>query len=115
MNTKNDADNFWIANENMLITPLLTVLRDVRQFVKRSGEVVVLDFSSFPIGFYKHPEIYSSLFRLIRQELGDEAYRRNVGKDENCANRNFSEILLKKRHLVILFPTQELPYPDRGM
>ncbi|XP_039486158.1 uncharacterized protein LOC120448289 [Drosophila santomea] len=113
MNTDKDADNFWIANENMLITPLLGVLRDVRQFVKRSGEMVVLDFSSFPIGFYKHPEIYSSLFRLLRQELGDEAYRRNVSKDENCANRNLSEVLLQKRHLVILFPTQELPYPEK--
>nr|XP_016935507.2 uncharacterized protein LOC108014008 [Drosophila suzukii] len=113
MNTENDADNFWIANENMLITPLVGILRDVRQFVKRSGEMVVLDFSSFPIGFYKHPEVYSSLFRLLRQELGDEAYRRNVTKNEHCADRNFRKILLQnKHHLVILFPSQELPYPE---
>ncbi|XP_016958903.2 uncharacterized protein LOC108030524 [Drosophila biarmipes] len=112
MNTDNDADNFWIANENMLITPLVGILRDVRQFVKRSGEVVVLDFSSFPIGFYKHPEVYSSLFRLLRQELGDEAYRRNVSNNEHCADRNFREILQQNmHHLVILFPAQELPYP----
>jgi len=115
MNTENDADNFWIANENMLITPLVGILRDVRQFVKRSGEMVVLDFSSFPIGFYKHPEVYSSLFRLLRQELGDEAYRRNVTKNEHCADRNFRKILLQnKHHLVILFPSQELPYPENG-
>jgi len=38
VNTENDADNFWIANENMLITPLVGILRDVRQFVKRSAQ-----------------------------------------------------------------------------
>uniref|UniRef100_A0A6P4E5L5 Uncharacterized protein LOC108038273 n=1 Tax=Drosophila rhopaloa TaxID=1041015 RepID=A0A6P4E5L5_DRORH len=111
MNTENEADNFWIANENMLITPLVGILRDVCLFVKRSGELIVLDFSSFPIGFYKHPEIYSSLYRLLRQELGYEAYRRNVTKDDHCANRNIREILQQDRHILILFPTQELPYP----
>ncbi|XP_017042983.1 uncharacterized protein LOC108089317 [Drosophila ficusphila] len=112
MNTETDSDNFWIANENMLITPLVAILRDVHQFVKRSGEMVVLDFSSFPIGFYKHPEIYSSLFRLLRQELGDEAFQRNVAKDEHCADRNFGDLQQQGKHLVILFPTQELPYPE---
>lgn len=114
METNDDADNFWLVNENMFLQPLVGVLRDVLQFVKRSGEVVVLDFSSFPIGFYKHPEIYRSLFYLIRRELGDEAYQRNVTMDEHCADRNLQEILRQNRHLIILFPSQELPYPENG-
>ncbi|SPP84657.1 uncharacterized protein LOC117587458 [Drosophila guanche] len=112
MDSDNDADNFWIANENMFIIPLAGVLRDVRHFVERSGELVILDFSSFPIGFYKHPEIYSSLFHLLRQELGEVAYQRNVTLDEHCANRNFRQLLALGIHVVLLFPTQELPYPE---
>ncbi|XP_017028066.1 uncharacterized protein [Drosophila kikkawai] len=112
MATNDDSDNFWLVNENMFLQPLVGVLRDVLRFVKRSGEMVVLDFSSFPIGFYKHPEIYRSLFYLIRRELGDEAYQRNVTTNELCANRNLQDLLRQNRHVMILFPTQELPHPE---
>ncbi|EDW80088.1 uncharacterized protein Dwil_GK24125 [Drosophila willistoni] len=108
----NGADNFWIANENMFITPLTAILRDVRQFVQRSGELIVLDFSSFPIGFYKHPEVYSLLYRLIHKELGDVAYQRNVSNNEQCADRSYQELHEEKRHVLLLFPTQELPHPE---
>lgn len=45
-----NPENFWIVNENMFINQLRFVLKDVRRFVTISGEVVILDFSSFPIG-----------------------------------------------------------------
>ncbi|KAH8234868.1 hypothetical protein KR032_004628, partial [Drosophila birchii] len=112
MATNDDSDNFWLVNENMFLQPLVGVLRDVLHFVKKSGEMVVLDFSSFPIGFYKHPEIYRSLYYLIRRELGDEAYQRNVSTNEHCANRNLQDLLRQNRHVMILFPTQELPHPE---
>lgn len=112
MDSNNDADNFWIANENMFITPLVGVLRDVRDFVKRSGELVVLDFSSFPIGFYKHPEVYSSLYHLLRQELGEVAYNPSATMEVQCAHRYVEELLQAGMRVVILFPKQELPHPE---
>ena len=45
-----NPENFWIVNENMFINQLRFILKDVRKFVTISGEVVILDFSSFPIG-----------------------------------------------------------------
>ncbi|ALC43260.1 CG5895 [Drosophila busckii] len=112
LDSSSEADNFWLVNENMFINPLVDVLRDVRRFVQRSGELVILDFSSFPIGFYKHPEVYSSLFHLIRQELGDVAYERNVSINEHCYERCYMDFKLAERPLLILFPTQELPHPE---
>ncbi|XP_030372967.1 uncharacterized protein LOC115622961 [Scaptodrosophila lebanonensis] len=106
-----DAENFWIVNENMYINPLTGVLRDVKRFVHRSGEMVIIDFSSFPIGFYKHPELYSALFQLIRQELGDVAFR-SYKPDEHCYQRSFEELKEQNRQILLLFPTEELPHPD---
>ncbi|KAH8395280.1 hypothetical protein KR222_008193, partial [Zaprionus bogoriensis] len=107
------ADNFWLVNENMFINPLRDVLRDVRRFALRSQEPLVLDFSSFPIGFYKHPEVYSDLYQLIRQELADVAYERNVSLSENCAERNYAQLQRAGRQVLLLFPTEELPHPEK--
>lgn len=111
----NESDNFWVVNENMFINPVIDVLRDVRRFVELSNEIVVLDFSSFPIGFYKHPEIYSSLYHLIRQELGQVLYERNVSSNEHCADRSFNDLRLLGRQVLLLFPTEELPHPENGI
>lgn len=107
-------DNFWMVNENMFINPLREALRDVRRFALRSQEAIVLDFSSFPIGFYKHPEVYSDLYQLIRQELGDVAYERNVSLSENCADRSYEDLRRAGRQVLLLFPTEELPHPQKG-
>lgn len=48
-----DPDKFWIVNENMFINQLRYILKDVRKFVTLTGEIVILDFSSFPIGKQK--------------------------------------------------------------
>ncbi|KAH8302873.1 hypothetical protein KR044_011452, partial [Drosophila immigrans] len=111
-NRKSNADEFWVVNEHQFVNPLTGILRDVRRFVELSKEVVVLDFSSFPLGFYKHPEVYSSLFQLIRRELGSVAYERNVSSNEHCADRSYDELRLTGGHVLLLFPTQELPHPE---
>ncbi|XP_023169879.1 uncharacterized protein LOC111598719 [Drosophila hydei] len=110
--SSSESDNFWVVNENMFINPLIDIIRDVRRFVELSDEIVVLDFSSFPIGFYKHPEIYSSLYHLIRQELGQVLYERNVSTNEHCADRSFNDLRVIGRQVLLLFPTQELPHPE---
>ncbi|KAH8371725.1 hypothetical protein KR093_008728, partial [Drosophila rubida] len=109
---KSDADQFWVVNEHQFVNPLIGVLRDVRRFVELSHEVVVLDFSSFPLGFYKHPDVYSNLFKLITQELGSVAYARNVSSNEHCADRTFEDLQQSGRQVLLLFPTQELPHPE---
>lgn len=58
----NDS-NFWIVNENLYIASLLPVLKDIALFALRSNEVIVIDFSDFPIGIQKCQLYYR--FRLI--------------------------------------------------
>lgn len=46
----NSEDSFWIINENLLIAPLLPVLKEIRSFVMLAKETVIIDFGDFPIG-----------------------------------------------------------------
>ncbi|XP_028895405.2 uncharacterized protein LOC105211107 [Zeugodacus cucurbitae] len=111
----NNADNFCIVNENKLVRPLRGILKDVKRFVKLSHEVVILDFSSFPIGFYKHPERHSSLLHLLHEEVGDIVYTRNTSTHEEakpCYELTIDEIRQSNKFLIILYPVQELPYPE---
>uniref|UniRef100_A0A1B0A2E1 Phosphatidylinositol-specific phospholipase C X domain-containing protein n=1 Tax=Glossina pallidipes TaxID=7398 RepID=A0A1B0A2E1_GLOPL len=73
-----NADHFWIVNENMFINQLRYILKDIRRFANISGEVVIIDFSSFPVSFYKHPERHSELLNMLKNELGSLAYQRNT-------------------------------------
>lgn len=45
-----DIDDYWIVNENLFITPLTQILKDVRLFIQRSNDIVIIDFGDFPIG-----------------------------------------------------------------
>ncbi|XP_053955767.1 uncharacterized protein LOC128861561 [Anastrepha ludens] len=109
------GDNFYIVNENKFVQPLRNVLKDVRRFVKLSHEVVILDFSCFPIGFYKHPERHSNLLHLLHEEIGDVVYIRNTSTTEGskqCFELTIDEIRKNNKYIIILYPVQELPYPE---
>lgn len=45
-----DDENFWIVNENLFIVPILPILRDIRLFAEQSQELIIVDFSDYPIG-----------------------------------------------------------------
>ncbi|XP_067647321.1 PI-PLC X domain-containing protein 1 [Eurosta solidaginis] len=110
-----NTDNFFIVNENKFVQPLRGVLREVKHFVKVSHEIVILDFSSFPIGFYKHPERHSSLWHLLHEEFGDIVYIRNTSTNvevKQCYELTIDEIKKNNKYIIILYPVQELPYPE---
>ncbi|XP_037818231.1 uncharacterized protein LOC119608056 [Lucilia sericata] len=106
-----NPENFWIVNENMFINQLRFVLKDVRKFVTISGEVVILDFSSFPIGFYKHPERHTGLLHLITNELGHLAFQR-TDRSVHCYDLTIEEIIATNGTIIILYPLEELPHPE---
>lgn len=45
-----EPSNLWIVNENIFITPLQPMLKDIRSFAMLSSEVITLNFVIFPIG-----------------------------------------------------------------
>ncbi|XP_013107454.2 uncharacterized protein LOC106087092 [Stomoxys calcitrans] len=105
-----NPEKFWIVNENMFINQLRFILKDVRKFVALSGEVVILDFSSFPIGFYKRPEVHMELYSMINRELGSLAYQHN-DSTVPCYNLTIDDIVNTNRTIIILYPLDELPHP----
>lgn len=112
--TPPEDDNFWVVNENMLVAKLTPILRDVKRFVETSGEIVIMDFSSFPIGFYKRPDRHSDLLRVIEKEIGDLAYKRNTTAESNtkCYELSMNDIRKTGKYLLLIYPIEELPYPD---
>ncbi|XP_037935231.1 uncharacterized protein LOC119669421 [Teleopsis dalmanni] len=105
------SEEFWIVNENMYVRPLRDVLNDVRKFVKLSGEVVILDFSSFPIGFFGYNQRHIKLLEMISNEIGDIIYNR---EDVNipCYNLTINDIKKTKKYLLVIYPLEELPHPE---
>lgn len=71
----------------------------------------------FITGFYKHPERHSSLLHLLHEEVGDIVYTRKTSTHEEakpCYELTIDEIRKNNKFLIILYPVQELPYPESG-
>lgn len=68
----------WINHGPVRVTALQPILRDIRRFLLLSpGEIVIVDFHRFPIGFsgawQKGAIRHRRLATMIRDELGDLA------------------------------------------
>lgn len=46
----NETKHFWVVNDSVFVTPLASILSDIRQFVRISGEMVIMDIREFPFG-----------------------------------------------------------------
>ena len=64
---------FWINHDMLRIQPLLPVLKNVVQFIKRSpDEIIILDFHRFPAGFKNknsrliHMELINSIEKVLK-------------------------------------------------
>lgn len=86
---KNDKSSesleFWAVHENLFLTPLPEMLRDIQQFVRLTGELVLVDFREFPIGFHNRPEHHTALVKLITSHLGHLMFDRNHTMDASTS------------------------------
>lgn len=46
----NETKHFWVVNDSIFVTPLTSILSDIREFVRISGEMVIMDIHEFPFG-----------------------------------------------------------------
>lgn len=67
--------NFWVMNGINRISPLFPILEEIKRFAELSKEVIILDFSSFPIGFSTHPENRKLFEKYLYETLGAIAFR----------------------------------------
>lgn len=70
------GERFWVNHDLVRVQPLRRVLHDVRIFLDAAvGEVVILDFHRFPVGFgaedMEDTEAHGELLALIREVLGE--------------------------------------------
>lgn len=112
-NEKLGGKEFWIINENKFIVELNRVLADIRYFLERSRDVVILDFSGFPYGFYKQPKRHVELIDFLQKAVGDIAVSKDiVPEGKHIFDLSVKEITQKGGKLVILYPIEELAYPE---
>ncbi|XP_059613418.1 uncharacterized protein LOC132259703 [Phlebotomus argentipes] len=77
------SGKFWVVADNIMVSPLEKLLQDVRRFVQQTGEVVILDFGDFPLGFRGHHERHAELRVFLEQELKDVAFHRHTDTRES--------------------------------
>ncbi|XP_066583005.1 uncharacterized protein [Prorops nasuta] len=65
-------NRFWVNHDVIRITPLSVIINDVISFLNVArGEVVIMDFHRFPVGFEGRPSRHKRLANLLHQEFGD--------------------------------------------
>ncbi|XP_035717341.1 PI-PLC X domain-containing protein 1-like isoform X1 [Vespa mandarinia] len=63
---------FWVNHDTSRITPLSPIIKDVRNFLDVArGEVVIMDFHRFPVGFVDSPSIHRGFATILHREFGD--------------------------------------------
>ncbi|CAB3254757.1 unnamed protein product [Arctia plantaginis] len=70
-----EDDRYWLNHNLVRIRPLVPLLREIRQFLDSTKEVVFLDAHHFPIGFYDSNglpirSVHTGLLRIVQRELG---------------------------------------------
>ncbi|CAB4067801.1 unnamed protein product [Lepeophtheirus salmonis] len=68
---KDTPEKFWVVHDFVRMNPLYEVLSDVRRFLQRTNEIVIMDFHRFPTGFEEGGMQHSELVRFLTRELGE--------------------------------------------
>lgn len=110
-NDRLGVKEFWIISENKFVVELTKILDDVKLFLSRSNDVVILDFSGFPYGFYKQPKRHIELVAFLEKQVGEIAVLKDSGQG-HAFDMSTEEIRKTGRWLVILYPIEELSYPE---
>ncbi|CAH1400963.1 unnamed protein product [Nezara viridula] len=72
--TSEDDSSFWINHDLIKIRQLLPLLDDLKQFMKKTKEeIVILDLHRFPLGFTGRPFRHQHLVKLLERELKEYA------------------------------------------
>ncbi|XP_055686729.1 uncharacterized protein LOC129792051 [Lutzomyia longipalpis] len=83
-NNEKTREKFWIVADNIIVSPLDKLLEDVKRFIEVSGEVVILDFRDFPLGFLSSgtmAERHNEFVEYLERELKDVALPRQDGRE----------------------------------
>ncbi|XP_074098536.1 PI-PLC X domain-containing protein 1 [Cotesia typhae] len=96
------SGRFWVNHDVIRINPLANIIRDVRNFLDVArGEVVILDFHRFPVGFESRPSRHRRLAIMLYREFGGLILKPSRGVDGLGPTLN--EIWNSGRRLIICY------------
>ncbi|XP_017753505.1 PREDICTED: PI-PLC X domain-containing protein 1-like isoform X2 [Eufriesea mexicana] len=76
----NHINRFWINHDVVRITLLSDIIKDVRSFLDVArGEVVIMDFHRFPVGFEDRPNTHRQLATILSREFEGLILKPNRG------------------------------------
>ncbi|KAG5667980.1 hypothetical protein PVAND_015938 [Polypedilum vanderplanki] len=78
---RSNDEKFWANHGITRIQPLSDVLKQVKDFVDATNEIVILDFQEFPVGFRNSFETHQQLVMYLFQELSNYAVDPAIGWD----------------------------------
>lgn len=101
---RSNNDKFWANHGISRLHPLSDVLRQVKEFVDGSNEIVILDFQEFPVGFGRGTDIHTQLSFFLFQQLEDYAADPELTWDGKLADiwRSGKRIIVAYDHFGIV-------------
>lgn len=70
---RSNDEKFWANHGISRMHPLREILKQVKDFIDSTNEIVILDFQEFPVGFRNSYEVHQQFAMFLFQELGDYA------------------------------------------
>ncbi|XP_037052432.1 uncharacterized protein LOC119085974 isoform X2 [Bradysia coprophila] len=87
---------FWVNHGITKQQSLAKVLRQVKDFVLETNEIVIFDVQEWPVGFGKKLDIHRNLVHYIQTEIGDLLVDPNLTWDANL-----DDIWKTKRNVIL--------------
>uniref|UniRef100_A0A1B0DMV0 Phosphatidylinositol-specific phospholipase C X domain-containing protein n=1 Tax=Phlebotomus papatasi TaxID=29031 RepID=A0A1B0DMV0_PHLPP len=96
---------FWANHGIAQQHPLHEVLQQIKDFVKETNEIVIVDIQEFPVGFGKTKDIHRLLVNFLHQELSDVL----VGADISW-RACLKQIWATKRNVLLAYDKGSIVY-----
>lgn len=71
---RSNDEKFWANHGISRLHPLSEVLRQVKEFVEATNEIVILDFQEFPVGFGRGTEVHKQLAFFLFQQVKSKLF-----------------------------------------
>ncbi|KAG6450863.1 hypothetical protein O3G_MSEX006791 [Manduca sexta] len=104
-----EDDRYWLNHNLIRVRPLVPLLREIRQFLDRTKEVVFLDAHHFPVGFYQSNgalvrDAHIGFLQIIQRELGPHlAHANNFGTGVGTRGPTLQSLINANRRLVFSY------------
>jgi hypothetical protein len=70
---RSNDEKFWANHGITRLQPLTDILKQVKDFVDSTNEIVILDFQEFPVGFRNSFEIHQQFIAYLTSHLDQHA------------------------------------------